>query len=321
MTLVVALANSSVAVLVADRRLSRGSTVLSDEYNKVTVLFCDDARLAVAFTGLATQTGFDTSTWIAETLFAIGETTRQVHEVLEEFRHRLEEAFARLTGEDRRLTVVFCGFVYWTPEPESRVFVLSNYEHATYEHSNFIMRTRGGDGSNIVELAGNTLPVNAKTVERLSALLRTDVAASSLVRFAVTHLQNAVSHSGSGGNIGEQCNAAIVYATPDTAVVNTYHTTKNANRAYGANVVVLGNLVSLGTEVMGLGIFAGSEIRKKDPCWCGSSLTFKDCHLKKYGAVYVKHPAWARPLFAVTRIMRDEPVPSGKVFCVQSDYA
>ena len=321
MTLVVALASSSVAVLVADRRLSRRSEVLSDEYNKVTVLFCDDARLAVAFTGLATQSAFDTSTWIAETLFAIGETKRLVHEVLEEFRHRLGKAFANLTGDDRRLSVVFCGFVYWTTEPESRVFVLSNYEHSSYEPSTFTMRTRGGDGCNIVELAGNTSPVGVKTVERLNALLQTEVSASSLVRFAVTHLQNAASHSRSSGNIGEQCNAVVVYATPDTAVVNTYHTAKNVNCAYGANVVILGNQVSLGTEVMGPGILAGTEIRKKDPCWCGSSRTFGYCHLKKYGAVYVRHPAWARPLFAVTRVVRDDQVPSGRIFCVQSGYA
>lgn len=321
MTLIVALADSSVAAIIADRRISHGQSVLDDEYNKVTVLFCADARLAVAFTGLATHGSFDTSTWIAETLHAIGETIRDIHSVLEEFRRRAGARFSTFLEDDRRLTIVFCGFVYWTESPEPRVFVLSNFEHGGSASSSFTLRTSGGPNSTLLELAGTSAHVSERTTERLRSLLNANVPPSSLVRFAVRHLQNAAKDERSLRRIGEQCNAAVIHSAIDTPVTNTYHTAKNANRAYGPNVVVLGSLVCLGSEVMAPSILAGPEIRKQDPCWCDSGLTFKRCHMRKYGAVYLNHPAWNRPLVSMIRCTSDQGWSAGMHFCVQGGYA
>ena len=82
MTLIVAMANDSIAVLVADRRITQGQIVLDDEFNKVTVLVCKDARLSAAFTGLATYNDFNTSEWIANTLHQICEQTPEIHSII-----------------------------------------------------------------------------------------------------------------------------------------------------------------------------------------------------------------------------------------------
>jgi len=320
LTLIVSLASPDVAVLIADRRLSRNGAVLNDEYNKVTVLFCADARMAVAFTGVATLPNFDASTWIAETLHSVAGQATGVHEVLENFRQRLAERFRTLSSPNLRLTVVFCGFVYWGAAPEPRIYVVSNFETGNHEQSTFSTRIVGAPGARILELAGATAAISEKTRLRLLALLDAEVPSAALVRFAVKHIQNSASDSRSLGSIGEQCNAAVVRSIVDTPVTTTYHTARNANRAYGPNVVIAGSLISLGSEVMAPGILAGPDIRKRDPCWCGSGLTFKHCHLQKYGAVYLKHPAWNRPLVSMIQTRREESSPAGKVFCVQSGY-
>lgn len=320
MTLIVSLTSPDVAVLIADRRISRDGTVLDDEYNKVTVLFCADARMAVAFTGVATPPGFDASTWIAETLRSVSGQSSAIHEVLENFRQRLAERFRTLSGPDLRLTIVFCGFVYWGSVPEPRIYVLSNFESGSHEASTFSIRSVGARGAKVLEVAGATSSISEKTKARLLALLDAEVPHASLVRFAVKHIQNSASDSRSLGSIGEQCNAAVVRSVVDTPVIATYHTARNATRAYGPNVVIAGSMLSLGSEVMGPGILAGPDIRKRDPCWCGSGLSFKHCHLQKYGAVYLKHPAWNRPLVSVIQTRREESVPSGRVFCVQGGY-
>lgn len=64
MTLVLGLINHRQAILVSDRRYTVNGQVLDagdDERNKASVLFCQDARVAVGFTGLAKAGDFDTS--------------------------------------------------------------------------------------------------------------------------------------------------------------------------------------------------------------------------------------------------------------------
>lgn len=71
MTLIVALLNYLNAILLADRRLTVGSNIVDDHYNKVTVLCCHDARVGIAFTGLARTSSFDANEHIIEFLDAI----------------------------------------------------------------------------------------------------------------------------------------------------------------------------------------------------------------------------------------------------------
>lgn len=321
MTLLVALANPEVAVLIADRRISNLGRVIEDEYNKVTVLFCADARMAVAFTGVATLQDFDASIWIAQTLHSIANENSTVHEVIEGFRERLSRKFRALSGLDLRFTVLFCGFVYWDPNPEPRIFVVSNFELGDHEITTFTLRSLGSSEGKLLEFAGSTAGISDLTKSRLLSLLDHGVTGSDLVRFSVKHIQKSAASQLSHGTIGQQCNAAIIQSTVNTPITSTYHTARNASFAYGPNVVVAGGLISLGTEVMADSVLAGPDIRKRDPCWCESGLLFKHCHLKKYGGVYLRLPSWNRPLFYRVETQREVPVPAGSVFCVQGGYA
>ena len=68
MTLIVAAGNKDFAVLAADRRLTSNGKLVDDEANKATILACYDARMAIAFTGLATWGSFSTEKWLLESL-------------------------------------------------------------------------------------------------------------------------------------------------------------------------------------------------------------------------------------------------------------
>lgn len=320
MTLLVAMANDSIAVVVADRRLTRGQTVLDEEFNKVTVLFCRDAKLTVAFTGLATFGNFNTSEWLAETLFDICDHSLDVHSVIAELVVRAGKQFSLLAANDRRLTIILCGFVYWSGTPEQRIYVISNFEHGNYSPGSFTTVSSGSTGQSLVEVRGQSKALPERTLASLRSLLERAVPHASLVRFAVRHLQNAANNVKSLNGIGEHCNAAVVRSGVDTLVTATYHTTKNAQRAYGPNVVVAKTMICLGYEVMAPSIVAGPEIRKQDPCWCGSGDRFKHCHMKKYGGIYVQDSAWTKPLIPFVRGRNDEGWPSGRVFSVWAGY-
>ena len=53
MTFILGLANQQQVILISDRRLSANRQIVEDEANKAATFNLQDARLAVAFTGLA----------------------------------------------------------------------------------------------------------------------------------------------------------------------------------------------------------------------------------------------------------------------------
>lgn len=319
MTLIVAMANDSIAVLVADRRVTQGLNVLDEEFNKVTILVCEDARLSVAFTGLAKYNGFNTSEWIVNTLHEICERTPDIHSILWELESRAGATFSAFAAEDRRLTIILCGFVYSTGTSEPRIYIVSNFEHGTHNPDIFTTRSVGAVGQTLVETVGHISPLPSLTTERLHNLL--DVAPpAALVRYAVRHLQNAAKHAKALNRIGERCTAAIIHSVIDTAITTTYHTPRNANYAYGPNIIFAQSMKILGSEIMANSILAGPEIRKRDRCWCGSGEQFKHCHMRKYGGIYMRHPAWKRPLTTFFRVQRAEAWPTGRVFTVRGGY-
>src|SRR5437899_1653556 len=68
MTLILASGNTQNVVLVSDRRFTAAGRVFHDEKNKVIVFACLDARLALAFTGLAEAGSFKTADWLWRSL-------------------------------------------------------------------------------------------------------------------------------------------------------------------------------------------------------------------------------------------------------------
>lgn len=320
MTLLIALADERQAVLLADRRTSNGSVVLDDEYNKVTVLACEDARFAVAFTGLATIGTFNTSEWLTQTLSDICQTTLSIHSILPEFEFRAGLAFAALAASDRRVTFLFCGFVHFGSAAEPRIYTVTNFEHGSHAPDTFSTNSLGGTGQSIVVTAGMTSVLPDSKKQTLYKLLAADLPAAAIIRFAVKHLQNAARSAKSLNQIGEHCTAAALSCQINTPIITTYHTSKNSLRAFGPNIVIGNHMTGFGTEVMAGSILAGPDIRKQDLCWCGSGFTFKHCHMKKFGGIYVKHAAWKRPLMPFHRVGIGAPWASGQYFLVCGGY-
>src|SRR5438105_97035 len=96
MTLLVAMVNADQAVMLADRRLSAGGAVSSEEGNKLAVLTCRNARAAVAFTGLAECGRFHTHEWILEGLLEAAPPDYLFGPLLERFQQRATERFRSL---------------------------------------------------------------------------------------------------------------------------------------------------------------------------------------------------------------------------------
>jgi hypothetical protein len=141
--------------MAADRCLSLPDRALEDESNKIAVLTTADARMAVAFTGVATDGlllyrrhqappgarqpspyegppgpgRFRTASWLADAFCDLAESASfRLAPLLEAVTVRLTNRF-RVIGPrllDARLTIVLAGY-YYRPEPEMTIILIRNY--------------------------------------------------------------------------------------------------------------------------------------------------------------------------------------------------
>ncbi|MDX2004594.1 MAG: SEC-C domain-containing protein [Meiothermus sp.] len=320
MTMLIAMANEKYCLLLADRRITSDGKVVNDDYNKLCVFFCDDAKLAVAFTGLATFSGFDTSDWLAKTLSSIVEKKSLLADILADFVDRANVELGNLPVKDIRSSFLMTGFSYWGEKPEAKAYTISNFTHDASVTSTFTLRSVSLKDLSLVEVAGNTQALSETAINTIRSLLERHLPPPDILRFSVHHLQAASRSHKSGGLVGEQCNSVIMLAPTDTTVTCTYHTIKLSRNAYGPNVVLPDGKCFLGPEIFSQKILAGPEIRKKDPCWCGSGQEFRHCHMRKYGSIYMRQKPFRRPLTWFIEEETEVARPSGKRFTVNGGF-
>jgi hypothetical protein len=113
MTLIITLANQQQAILISDRRLTSNGKVVDDESNKAAIFNCQDARLAVAFTGLARAGAFQTEFWLLESLVESAKPDYLMAQTIQRFCERATQDFRKIIvdrNSDKRLTVVLIGY-------------------------------------------------------------------------------------------------------------------------------------------------------------------------------------------------------------------
>ncbi len=83
MTMLVTVGTPHETILVADRRLTSGKRPVDEDADKVLGLAVDDARIGIAFTGLAKHKGFSTYNWVIGELRRIAADVHDLDRVLE----------------------------------------------------------------------------------------------------------------------------------------------------------------------------------------------------------------------------------------------
>src|SRR5690242_17945978 len=99
--------------MAADRRYTNwDGSGFTDENVKVSSLVCSDARLAVGFAGLARAPGFETATWLLETLASVAKPDYDGAKIVDRFRDAATRDFGKLSVDRRylRTTFLFAGY-------------------------------------------------------------------------------------------------------------------------------------------------------------------------------------------------------------------
>ena len=315
MTLLLSIINDDYSILISDRRISSGSKVVDDQYNKMCILCCDDARVSLAFTGIATSGSFDTSEFIMEALREVGEGNDKLLNMIEELRSRIGLELKRRSLSIYPLIILVSGYRYDSSGAESCAYRISNVRPNGLIEAEFLTtEIAKSHGANIIEFAGMTPAIPAGTRASLTEIAQSTSDPRHALRRAVMALQKSAMSKDAVRTIGQFCNSAIISKKVDTSIVSTFHAPKGAYMISGPNCIITKGIYNYGVVMSSQHLMTGPEIRKREICWCGSGKRFKDCHMKKFGSSHALVPTFKRPVTWVTRIEFEAPRLSGKLF-------
>lgn len=321
MTLIISLLSSNRITILADRRISSAGQTVDDQYNKLCVFCCYDARVVFAFTGIATFEGFDTSSWLLQELRCLGGADApKIFDVLEAIRRKIGATLKSIGMSHKLLTIVIGGFWYeddGVSHPLSCI-ITNDADDGTI-NSNFSVVFNDTSVKYALFLAGAKAAVPQPLADQLKDLAKRSLPRASLIRKAVGTMQSAAGAPSSHGTIGDYSSSATIDRRVNTPILCTYHAPTGANFAFGPNAVLPG-LCLEGPELMSMTLLSGPSLHKNKRCWCGSGKKFKQCHHKKFGSVYVNLPGFTAPMSWVVRVSHEDAGPSGKEFTVTGGF-
>lgn len=304
MTLILALTNLSQVVLLSDRRLTVNGQLIDDnddESNKASVLDCRNARLAVAFTGLARTGNFFTNRWLPAALMESAAPDFLMGSTVKRFQEKATRDFARIKVDrpsDKCLSVVLAGYCYDDTPPRAYCWLVSNFETFDYQQpprldpsdvftAEYYRDKRPiEEGSHILFAAGAYRAVKESDFESLGTLLRQNKPSHALIAKGLEVIRTAAD---SVQVIGKQCTSITLPSNPEDDVIGEYHSAKQARSHYypsfikargdGSGTYVIADTMVEYRDANDQPLMRTvPKVGRNDRCPCGSGLKYKNCH-------------------------------------------
>jgi hypothetical protein len=303
MTLILAAANQRNTVLVSDRRLSYEGQLVDDEANKSIVFICRNARLVVAYTGLAKAGTFLTGEWLPRVLMEAAAPDYLMESTIERLRKKATSDLASVqvrNPTDKRLSIVLAGYSYEEWPPRVYCWLVSNFEGLDNQPpravpvaefgAQYVREIRPSVEEPLILLAvGADRALSDGDFERLQVLLRGNRPPRAVIDKGVSVIRAAAQSDRSGGVIGQQCTSILLPSNPDEDAIGEYHSAAVSDKLFypsfvnalgdGSGVYALRDpelgTLAVGTRPMSLSV---PKVGRNQPCPCGSGLKYKQCH-------------------------------------------
>ncbi|MEW6367905.1 MAG: SEC-C domain-containing protein [Acidobacteriota bacterium] len=317
MTWVVAIGNSEQFIQVSDRRLTdQSGEVIDDESNKAIIMLCENARLAIGFTGLARTGTFCTREWLLNTLNAAGPPEFAAKEIVERVGEMATREFSRnpllsgLPKQAKRLTVMLAGYLYHHDPPLGALAIISNYfdvdsgELSPEAWDTFKVYLRQELRPSLSEpvlpfVIGAEPRVNKRLIAELVSLTERKKPAGAIVEKIVELFAAASSDPLLGDIIGDQLNIVVNPRDLKSPVITEYRSSVIRREAYLPDQAYVCkdrhlNISNIRIEPIDPSTppMSGPKLHAKQPCWCHSGKKYKDCHgsKKKMGVCFIVSP-------------------------------
>ena len=231
-TLVLVAGTRAHTVVVSDRRLTRERNkkleVIEEEASKPAILLCRDARVVVAYTGLASigeppnrgpapAGTFRTAAWLLDAVTASAPPERKLLPLIDRFSDRAEAKFESLPLKhpQKPLAVLFAGYGYVSPtdaRPTRRA--VANFTGSSVNSSAQFAVTEAdpGHGGAYMLALGTRRAITDKHVQAVQHLIAQGRPPQALVGKVVDILRTVAADPKSRDAIGTQCDSVILPA-------------------------------------------------------------------------------------------------------------
>lgn len=301
MTLILAMVNREQAVLVSDRRLTINGQLTDDDSNKAAAICVRDARLALAFTGLARAGSFVTNRWLAKSLADIAKPEHLMEPLIDRFVDLANRDISQLPVRiDKRLTFVFVGYSHDFDPPRACLWRVSNFEGGPTDHPSdqaaaeftkvlWIANHPPPECVCLFRSFGSKVAVSATQMSSLHDLLHGRKPARALVGKAVAILHEAADSPAAEGTIGKRATSIVLPSDPYVSYSAEYHSDQATHRVGGVThiearggehgVWVLETESNETFDAAGRPVISVfPKVGRNEPCPCGSGRKYKICH-------------------------------------------
>lgn len=297
MTLSITAISRSFVVQVVDRRITTPKQILSEEHEKCFSLEGPGYRLALAFSGLATVKSYSTKDWLMDAILDIAKTKYELNQVFDSLTDRITGHFANdptiqgLLPQQRVLEVMCSGYVAtpWSVVPiygkisnaadPAGAFKIERIAPSESAPANWAEVTFGGSGASLAAT------YKTKIMSRIEA----GAPAHAIRSILEDVVRRVAKHPKSAGTVGQQMDSIILHANPSIPIEGGDYSAVAKNSIHIPSGITItmgqGNFAFKGMIVEDIsdepGPMSVPKVHRNQPCPCGSTKRYRDCHGRK----------------------------------------
>lgn len=284
--------------------MSSNGRLIEDESNKCGIVFCPDARLAFGYTGLARYGSFKTIEWLIKALCDSGPPTFIAQDIIERLRENATKTFLehpslqRASRVDKKLTIMFSGYIYGSGVPQQGYAILSNYvnleTYYQYDVTQDDFRVRFykeidvANNPTLIQRVGNWSGIRDEDIYMLRQMLTEQKPRNAILNVGVDFIRELASRGKSANSIGKQLTSICIPSDLRESSITDYHSNSVRRETYMPAQVFLfpdrhGAISNISIKPVedDTPPMSVPKVSKNAPCPCGSKLRYKSCHGKR----------------------------------------
>jgi hypothetical protein len=304
MTLILAFGNREQIIQLSDRRITVSGWPSSEESNKAGLLVCANARLMFGFTGLAHVGSFNTHQWLLDVLYDSGPPDYIALSILERLKQRASEDFRnhpairRLGKRDRKLSIIFSGYLDGVDPPLGSYTIVTNFQDFTTGRDSleawdgfectYWQEERPWEGDfSFIQPIGAWLTFTQRDESILRLFLEQMKPADAIIGKAVEMLREMADRKEARNTIGKQISVICLPRDPNIPYTTSYYThTVSHNIFYPSQIrltndedrlAVMDPMVSASHDKQKV-LIVVPRVGRNMPCPCKSGKKYKHCH-------------------------------------------
>jgi hypothetical protein len=303
MTIVITMGNADQVVQVSDRRLTANGRLVEDESNKGGLFICANARLVFGFAGLAKCGNFNTQEWLLQNLLNLSKPECDAKKILDRLMIKATTDFSAIPElvkcrpEDRRLSIMFSGYLYQHSPPLAVYAILTNFQDfETFRDDPKVWDCFRGifwneerphsEDFSLVQRIGLWSEMKTADESALRLLLKQRKPSRAIVGKAVETVRIMADRPEALGTIGKQLSTIILPRDLNYPSISEYHSMTPKPTIYLTPMAIATSELQVAmadpeytvTDDNGLPVALIPKVGRNELCPCGSGKKYKKCH-------------------------------------------